>query len=180
MAEPQTSPSSSSKTLTGGCLCGALRYTLSGLPLHAGLCYCTDCQRIGGSAFLPFMVYKASRIALTIKGAPYPHDQCYPPRTDPEAPAQWASTAYKDAVKQIKAVTARGGDKEMNRCATCGSTVFSFVWGKAESHGVYAGTLDQNCQDGFRPTIAVFTRDRPAWAKLAMDLKEFEGLPPGA
>jgi len=37
--------------LTGGCMCGAVRYELSDTPIGAGYCHCTRCQRrSGGSA----------------------------------------------------------------------------------------------------------------------------------
>jgi hypothetical protein len=35
--------------VTGGCLCGAVRYELSGPQLFGGFCYCTDCRRSSGS-----------------------------------------------------------------------------------------------------------------------------------
>jgi hypothetical protein len=36
--------------LTGGCLCGAVRYELTAPPLSAGYCHCTRCQRRTGTA----------------------------------------------------------------------------------------------------------------------------------
>ena len=36
--------------LTGGCLCGGVRYELSEPPLWAGYCHCTRCQRRTGTA----------------------------------------------------------------------------------------------------------------------------------
>ena len=36
--------------LTGGCLCGAVRYEISAPLLGAGYCHCTRCQRRTGSA----------------------------------------------------------------------------------------------------------------------------------
>lgn len=36
--------------LTGGCLCGAVRYELTELPLSASYCHCTRCQRRTGAA----------------------------------------------------------------------------------------------------------------------------------
>ena len=36
---------------TGGCLCGAVRYEVSGAPVRSGACHCTYCQKRTGSAF---------------------------------------------------------------------------------------------------------------------------------
>jgi hypothetical protein len=36
---------------TGGCLCGAVRYTVRGEPTHVGRCHCADCRKESGSAF---------------------------------------------------------------------------------------------------------------------------------
>jgi len=39
-----------SESISGGCLCGAVRFTLSERPTHAGYCHCTRCQRRTGTA----------------------------------------------------------------------------------------------------------------------------------
>jgi hypothetical protein len=36
--------------LTGGCLCGGVRFELTEAPLTAGYCHCTRCQRRTGAA----------------------------------------------------------------------------------------------------------------------------------
>ena len=36
--------------LTGGCLCGGVRFVVSEAPVSAGYCHCTRCQRRTGSA----------------------------------------------------------------------------------------------------------------------------------
>ena len=39
--------------MTGGCLCGAVRFQITAKPLTASYCHCTMCQKHGGG---PFMV----------------------------------------------------------------------------------------------------------------------------
>ena len=51
--------------ITGGCLCGALRYEAIGAPDHAGYCYCRDCRKASGSAFIGFMGFAPERITVT-------------------------------------------------------------------------------------------------------------------
>lgn len=44
--------------LTGGCLCGAVRYVLKpGFRLNPYACHCTDCQSRTGSAFSEHMLF---------------------------------------------------------------------------------------------------------------------------
>ncbi len=44
----------------GGCLCGAVRFSLRGTPLRVGLCHCQDCRRASGGAFSFFGVWPLS------------------------------------------------------------------------------------------------------------------------
>ncbi len=41
---------------SGGCLCGAIRYEITGEPAFTIQCYCRDCQRISGAGHLPLYV----------------------------------------------------------------------------------------------------------------------------
>jgi len=44
--------------ITGGCLCGAVRYEAEGEADWTALCYCRDCQRTSGSGYVPVMGVK--------------------------------------------------------------------------------------------------------------------------
>lgn len=59
-------PDRTETALTGGCLCGAVRYSLAGAPLARGLCHCRDCQRASGSGHVPWIA--APRAALAVVG----------------------------------------------------------------------------------------------------------------
>ncbi len=43
----------SGSTLTGGCLCGGVRYEVTGPLVSAGYCHCTRCQRRTGTSASP-------------------------------------------------------------------------------------------------------------------------------
>lgn len=52
--------------LAGGCLCGAVRYTLrEGFRFRPYACHCTDCQSRTGSAFSEHMLFVLADMAIT-------------------------------------------------------------------------------------------------------------------
>ena len=97
----------------GGCLCGAVRYAASGEPIVSGLCYCRDCRRASGSAFIPFMLFDAAAIH------------------------------FSGETVQFRSPALRGGEATRNSCPKCGGLVFGGVVGVDEDHTIYAGTLDE-------------------------------------
>ena len=55
--------------LTGGCICGAIRYTVARTPIEVYACHCTDCQRITSSAFSIGVVIADDEFSVTGKAA---------------------------------------------------------------------------------------------------------------
>jgi len=51
--------------LTGGCLCGAVRYECSAEPLFSGNCHCRDCQKASGGAYTPAFAVPARSVKIT-------------------------------------------------------------------------------------------------------------------
>jgi hypothetical protein len=98
--------------VTGGCLCGALRYEATGAPLNMGFCYCSDCRKASGSGFIPFMGFGAEAVRFA------------------GSSLQFRSKAF------------RGGEAVRNSCPTCASLVFGGIVGVDAAHTIYAGTLD--------------------------------------
>ena len=50
--------------ITGGCLCGRVRYTVTGEPAFSGLCHCRNCQHYTGSAFEALIAFPAASVSV--------------------------------------------------------------------------------------------------------------------
>lgn len=98
---------------SGGCACGAVRYTINAEPLISYLCHCTECQRRTSSAF--GLNLQTPTDTLTIdKGTP-----------------------------SVRVRTAdSGNDLAVNFCNQCGTTLFTAPAARPQIRVVYAGTLD--------------------------------------
>lgn len=57
--------------LTGGCLCGAIRYELAGGALNHLLCHCRDCQRASGAPVVAWILVQDTQISVTGKTQTY-------------------------------------------------------------------------------------------------------------
>ena len=57
--------SSSSRTLLGKCLCGAVQVSIADEFLYAGYCHCPDCRASSGSAFSAFAGIRKEKLQLT-------------------------------------------------------------------------------------------------------------------
>lgn len=51
----------------GGCQCGAVRYEVSGEPLHAALCHCEGCRASSGAPIMGWTAYQQDAFKI-IKG----------------------------------------------------------------------------------------------------------------
>jgi len=98
----------------GGCLCGAVRYRTTALPLRVTICHCTFCQRFTGSAYLVEPIFKRSDVALS-GAAP----RTYEHRSDGSG----------------KRVT-------LNFCGTCGTTLYLDLERFPDILGLCGGTFD--------------------------------------
>ena len=98
--------------LTGGCLCGAVRFELTQAPTEAGYCHCTRCQRRTGAAASPQARIDGRTLRL-ISGA-----------------------------EQVKAWRHPDGGFEKCFCSVCGSHLFSRDPDRPEQMSVRLGAFD--------------------------------------
>jgi hypothetical protein len=98
--------------LTGGCLCGAVRYELTAPPLSAGYCHCTRCQRRTGTA--------ASAQARVAPG----------------------SIRITEGAELVKAYVPQPEGFPKAFCSNCGGALWSVDLESGEIASVRLGTLD--------------------------------------
>jgi len=51
--------------VTGGCLCGKVRFVASGRPYRVGLCHCLDCRKHHGALFHASAIFPQHAVAVT-------------------------------------------------------------------------------------------------------------------
>ncbi len=49
----------------GHCHCGAIRYELTGSPLHVALCHCSDCRRSAGAPCVSWAMFQEASLTVT-------------------------------------------------------------------------------------------------------------------
>ncbi len=101
--------------ITGGCLCGAIRYELSEPPIRTTICHCRMCQKSTGSAFMVAAGFPRTALRFT-KGEP----KLY--RSSPIKDKSFCADCGSLLVEQFLVPT--------------GNTAPDMIW-------VYVGTLDR-------------------------------------
>jgi hypothetical protein len=117
--DPAPEPSHDSRVMipfpvTGGCLCGAIRYAYEGPIGPAAYCHCTDCRRVTGSAFNVSVRFERASLRIE-KGEP----KAFTKRAD------------------------SGNLLTRSFCGECGSPLFTTSPAHPEHAFVKAGSLDE-------------------------------------
>jgi hypothetical protein len=50
---------------SGGCHCGAVRYSVEGAPQHVALCHCSDCRKSAGAPLVAWAAFAEGDFAVT-------------------------------------------------------------------------------------------------------------------
>jgi hypothetical protein len=98
--------------ITGGCLCGAVRYEISASPISSFNCHCRSCQKALGAPYLAALLVPAP--ALKIAGN----------------------------YKEYATIAASGHTVYRAFCPECGSTLFGRNSAFTELRPITAATLD--------------------------------------
>ena len=100
------------REMTGGCLCGQVRYSASADPAMVAVCHCKNCQKQTGTAF------------SVLVGVPK------------------AAVSVHGNLKTFHDTGDSGQPVDRNFCPECGSPIFSDVAVLPDLRFIKAGTLD--------------------------------------
>ena len=135
------------QTLTGGCLCGAIRYTVSVPITELRACHCRDCQKASGAGGSVNAVIPRSALDIT-QGNPKRY-----------------------------AVTADSGRTLYRYfCGDCGSPIYGQRAASPETAVLRIGTLD-NPPGDMKITANIWTRSARPWAYIDPASVQHPGQP---
>lgn len=99
---------------TGGCACGAIRYSIAADPVFMNHCQCRDCQRVSGTGHGSYLTFAPRRL-VSLSG----------------------EATRRDLVCDS------GNVKSHAFCPTCGSPVFLTFVAMPDLFTVHAASLDE-------------------------------------
>lgn len=133
-----------SKTLEGGCGCGAVRYRLTDKPYIVHNCHCTLCQRQTGTG---------SAVNAFIESDRLEH--------------------LEGDTTEVEFATGSGRTQVVVRCARCGTPVWShYPRLERKVAAVRVGTLDD--PSATPPDVAIFVAEKPTWAPVPQGIPQFD------
>ena len=122
--------------LTGGCLCGAVRYTIGAPVTSLRACHCLNCQKHSGAAGTVNAIVPSDRFKIT-KGE---------------------TRRYDDSATQSGRMLSR------HFCGNCGSSIYSHRNPNPGFVVVRAGSLDDS--SGMKITGNIWTSTARPWAHI--------------
>jgi len=134
-------------TITGGCLCGAVRYSAAIEAVTATVCHCRDCQKFTGSAFATLV--RAEKAAVKIDGT----------------------------LKTFTSIGGSGNPILRHFCPECGSSIAEESGAAARAGIIIlnVGTFDDPA--AAQPGREIFRDDGLGWVHVDGDIPRFAKRP---
>jgi hypothetical protein len=112
MVRPWVTCEEQTVTVTGGCLCGAVRYEIAAEPITSRICWCRNCQRIGAGSGTVNVCFSS------------------------------ASTTIHGELADYVSIADSGNTMHRRFCRNCGVHLFSEAEARPHLIFVRVGTLD--------------------------------------
>ncbi|HEY1751808.1 MAG TPA: GFA family protein [Caulobacteraceae bacterium] len=126
--------------IDGACFCGRVTFEADVDPHAVGICHCTDCQKLTGTAYR--VSVSAPREAFRLTGA---------------------------APKLFTKIAESGRPRYQYFCPDCGSPIYTTGEGPdAERIGIRWGTISQRA--ALRPGRRIWNRSAPQWVEQLAEM----------
>jgi hypothetical protein len=134
--------------IDGGCHCGKLRYEAEIDPQKVGVCHCTDCQALTGSAFSMFVPVPSAAFRM-VSGQP-----------------------------KVYVKTAESGAKRAQAfCADCGTRIYACAAvDDPQAFNVRVGTVRQRAE--LSPKVQLWCRSALPWTQDLAAVDKVATQPP--
>ena len=132
---------------SGGCLCGAIKYSFDDEPVMTGVCHCENCQRQSGTAFS--IIVGVTKISFKIED-------------------EKNLSEYVDQGDN-------GSKVRRQFCGNCGSPIVSLIDSAPEICMLKAGTLDD--KSWLEPTIHFWCESAQPWVEIKDGVLRFDRNP---
>lgn len=130
--------------VTGGCHCGALKFSAEVDPTRVAVCHCTDCQIMSGTAFRTVVQVAAGDFEL-LEGTPKFYDK----------------------------TGDSGNRRTIAFCDTCSSQIYATnAEPPQDVYGIRVGTIDQ--RDKLVPRVQVWCQSKLGWLDELEELPALE------
>ena len=132
---------------SGGCLCGAVRYEVTGRPRTTIFCHCEFCQKRTGSAFSLSVYFDENDVEF-----------------------------LQGSLRKYRLTSDTGRRVESEFCEICGSTVTFTLELRAGLRGIAGGTFDKPTFWYGLETF-IFASSKPPWLTIPEGLEVHETAP---
>jgi hypothetical protein len=136
--------------ITGGCFCKAVRFRATAAPIVTRVCWCRDCQYLGGGSGTVNVCFPTN--AFTIEG--------------------------ERELRDHHSIANSGNVMHRRFCGLCGTPMFSEAEARPHLIFVRAGTLDD--PEIAQPAMTIWTSQAPTWACINSTLPAVDKQPPPA
>jgi len=134
--------------IDGGCHCGSITYEATIDPAQVGICHCTDCQTLSGTAFRTG-VFAAREEFRLLTGQPKMY---------------------------VKTTAESGAKRALAFCPECGTSLYSEALTDPHVVVIRLGTARQRGE--LVPQFQMWCRSALGWVKGLGAIKEFSEQPP--
>ena len=135
------------RKISGGCLCGSVRYTSDAEPIMTAICHCENCQRQTGTSFSIIIGVPEDSITFHKK----------------ETLTEYID--YGQSGKKIR----------RHFCNKCGSPILSLVENAPGLGIIKAGTLDD--KSWLKPASQFWCSTAQPWVELSEELEKHDKNP---